>query len=284
MSIQLKDVSFIYMPGTPYEKEALKNINISIDDGEIVGIIGHTGSGKSTLVQHLNGLLKPTAGTVLVDGIEISGKKASTGDISKRVGLVFQYPEYQLFEETVFDDVAFGPRNLGLPESEVELLVKEAIELVGLDYEKIKDRSPFLLSGGQKRRVAIAGVISMKPNTLVLDEPTAGLDPAGRKEIMKLIQDYHQQQGKAVIWISHNMDEVAQLAPRQIVMFQGTIFMDGKTHAVFAREQELREIGLDIPAAASIVRRLKGLGKDVSGQAITVDEAYQEITQWLGRY
>jgi energy-coupling factor transport system ATP-binding protein len=280
MSIKINDVSFIYMPGTPFEKTALKNINLSIKDGEFVGVIGHTGSGKSTLAQHLNGLLKPSKGTIMIDDALLNGKTA-TQDLCKKVGLVFQYPEYQLFAETVFEDVAFGPRNLGVPENRVSGLVKEFIELVGLDYAGIKERSPFTLSGGQKRRVAIAGVLAMQPNTIVLDEPTAGLDPAGRKEIINLIREYHKRYQKTVIWISHNMDEIARLAGRLIVMSRGEVFMDGAPQEIFTYEKELISIGLDIPDAAALVRRLKARGKPLPGQAITVNEALGEIENWL---
>ncbi|MGI6712071.1 MAG: energy-coupling factor transporter ATPase [Bacillota bacterium] len=280
MSIKINDVSFIYMPGTPFEKTALKNINLSIKDGEFVGVIGHTGSGKSTLAQHFNGLLKPSKGTIMIDDALLNGKK-TTQDLCKKVGLVFQYPEYQLFAETVFEDVAFGPRNLGVPESIVSRLVKEFIELVGLDYASIKERSPFTLSGGQKRRVAIAGVLAMQPNTIVLDEPTAGLDPAGRKEIINLIWEYHKRYQKTVIWISHNMDEIARLASRLIVMSRGEVFMDGVPQEIFTYEKELISIGLGIPDAAALVRRLKARGKPLPGQAITVNEALGEIENWL---
>ncbi|MEL7568493.1 MAG: energy-coupling factor transporter ATPase [Dehalobacterium sp.] len=282
MSIEIKNLSFVYMPGTPYEKEALKNINLKFNNGEFIGLIGHTGSGKSTLAQHLNGLLKPTKGKIKVDHMDLWLKKNPAVDICRKIGLVFQYPEHQLFAETVYEDVAFGPRNLNFSEREIPDLVKHSLERVGIDYPEFKDRSPFALSGGQKRRVAIAGVLAMQPDVLILDEPTAGLDPAGRKEIIKLVSGFYQR-GKTVIWISHNMDEIARLVNRLIVMYRGTIFMDGTPQEVFAREKELKEIGLDIPAASSLVRRLKEMGKPVLGRAITVDEAYQEIVAWMER-
>jgi energy-coupling factor transport system ATP-binding protein len=281
MSIKINDLSFIYMPGTPYEKEALKNINLSIEYGSFIGLIGHTGSGKSTLAQHLNGLLRPTKGSVEIDGRDLWQKKHPSREACRKVGLVFQYPEHQLFAETVFEDVAFGPKNLNISEKRIPDIVKKSLEQVGLDFFEYKDRSPFQLSGGQKRRVAIAGVLAMQPEVLVLDEPTAGLDPAGRKDIIKLIQSFYQE-GKTVIWISHNMNEIARLANRLIVMYRGSVFMDGMPQEVFSREGELRKIGLDIPAAASLVRRLKEMGKPVQGKAITVDEAYQEIARWKG--
>jgi energy-coupling factor transport system ATP-binding protein len=279
MSIEIKNLSFIYMPGTPYEKKALKNININIKYGDFIGLIGHTGSGKSTLAQHLNGLLKPSQGSIKIDGADLWQKKHPSREACRKVGLVFQYPEHQLFAETVFEDVAFGPRNLKIPEKRIPDLVKLSLEQVGLDYEEFKDRSPFTLSGGQKRRVAIAGVLAMQPEVLVLDEPTAGLDPAGRKEIIKLIKEFYKS-GKTVVWISHNMDEIARMANRLIVMYRGTVFMDGSPQEVFSREEELKKVGLDIPAAASLVRKLKELGKPVPGRAITVDEAYREIARW----
>jgi len=282
MSIEIKNLSFIYMPDTPYEKEALKNINLNINNGEFIGLIGHTGSGKSTLAQHLNGLLKPTKGKIKVDNMDLWLKKNPTIDICRKVGLVFQYPEHQLFAETVYDDVAFGPLNLNFSEREIPDIVKRSLERVGIDYLEFKDRSPFALSGGQKRRVAIAGVLAMQPDILVLDEPTAGLDPAGRKEIIRLVNGFYQG-GKTVIWISHNMDEIARLVNRLIVMYRGTIFMDGTPQEVFSRERDLKEIGLDIPAASSLVRRLKEMGKPVLGRAITVDEAYHEIAEWMER-
>lgn len=282
MSIEIKNLSFIYMPGTPYEKEALKNIDLKFNYGEFIGLIGHTGSGKSTLAQHLNGLLKPTKGKIKIDNRDLWLKKHPAIDICRKVGLVFQYPEHQLFAETVYEDVAFGPRNLNFAEREIPDLVKLSLERVGIDYLEFKDRSPFTLSGGQKRRVAIAGVLAMQPDVLVLDEPTAGLDPAGRKAIIKLVKGFYQE-NKTVIWISHNMDEIAQLVNRLIVMYRGTVFMDGAPQEVFSKERDLKGIGLDIPAAASLVRRLKEMGKPVPGRAITVDEAYQEIAKWMER-
>lgn len=280
MSIEIRNLSFVYMPGTPYEKEALKNINLSIKGGEFIGLIGHTGSGKSTLAQHLNGLLKPSQGSIRIDDISLWGNKKTPAGICRKVGLVFQYPEHQLFAETVYEDVAFGPQNLHFPEREIPDLVQLSLARVGLDYLEVKDRSPFTLSGGQKRRVAIAGVLAMQPDVLVLDEPTAGLDPAGRKEIIKLIKGFYQG-GRTVVWISHNMDEIARLVNRLIVMDQGRVLMDGAPQKVFSHEEEIKKIGLDIPATASLVRKLKAMGKPVAGRAITVEEAYREIAGWM---
>ncbi|ATW27142.1 energy-coupling factor transporter ATPase [Candidatus Formimonas warabiya] len=282
MSIEIKDLSYIYLPGTPYEKTALKKINMHIGKGEFIGLIGHTGSGKSTLAQHLNGLLKPTQGSISIDGVSLWEKKKPPADLCRKVGLVFQYPEHQLFAETVYEDVAFGPRNLDIPEAELPSLVRQSLEWVGLSYEEFKDRSPFALSGGQKRRVAMAGVLAMQSDVLVLDEPTAGLDPAGRKEMISLVKQLYQKYDRTVVWISHNMDEIARLVNRLIVMYRGKIYLDGAPREVFAREQELKNIGLDIPAAAAVVRRLKERGKPVPGRAITIDEAFQEISQWMG--
>ncbi len=212
MSIQVNNITHVYSPGTPDEQKALDNVSFDIEDGQIAAIIGHTGSGKSTLVQHLNGLLKPSSGMITVDGTEITAPGTKMIDVRRRVGLVFQYPEYQLFEETVALDVAFGPKNLGLPQEEIDLRVRDALTLVGLDYEEIKDRSPFALSGGQKRRVAIAGAIAMKPKVLILDEPTAGLDPGAHKEITNMIRTVHESEGNIIIFVSHNMGDVAELA------------------------------------------------------------------------
>ncbi|MDD2496584.1 MAG: energy-coupling factor transporter ATPase [Desulfitobacteriaceae bacterium] len=282
MPIEIKNVSYIYMPNTPYEKLALKNINLSIEKGEFIGLIGHTGSGKSTLVQLFNGLLKPAKGTIFVDGKNLWEKKHVSPEVCRKVGLVFQYPEYQLFAETVFEDVAFGPRNLKLPESELPSLVKESLDIMGIDYAQFKDRSPFSLSGGQKRKAAIAGVIAMQPDILVLDEPTAGLDPAGRNDMIKLAQHLHRKKGRTIIWITHNMNEVAQLATRLVVMSEGQIITEGSPREIFAQEEKLKELGLEIPVAASLVRQLKKLGKPVQGTAITVPEALAEISRWLG--
>lgn len=281
MSIVLENIFHTYMPGTPYEKEALQEINLTINYGEFIGLIGHTGSGKSTLAQHLNGLLKPTKGVLKIDGQDIWQKKHPAREACGQVGLVFQYPEHQLFAETVFEDVAFGPRNLKRSEDKIHKIVKKSLEEVGLVYGEFKDRSPFQLSGGQKRRVAIAGVLAMEPQVLVLDEPTAGLDPAGRKEIIQLITRFYQQ-GKTVVWISHNMDEIARLANRLVVMFQGKIFLDDQPEKIFSQTHALKKIGLDIPAAAALVRKLQELGKPIAGRAITVDQAFQEIAEWLG--
>lgn len=283
MSIQVRNLSHIYSKGMPDEQLALDNINFDIYDGEIVGIIGHTGSGKSTLVQHLNGLLKPHSGTILIGDTDITKPGVLMRDIRKRVGLVFQYPEYQLFEETVAKDVAFGPKNLGLSEAEVEDRVKEAIELVGLDYEKIKDRSPFELSGGQKRRVAIAGVLAMKPQVLVLDEPTAGLDPGAHKEILKMIQEVHRAQNNIIIFVSHNMGDIADLSDKVMVMNDGKLMMVGTPEEVFGKKDRLAEIGLSVPPVTELMHELKDAGIPVRETILSLKDAEAEIYQYLQR-
>ena len=283
MSIQVRNLSHIYSKGMPDEQVALDNINFDIYDGEIVGIIGHTGSGKSTLLQHLNGLLKPHSGSIVVGNTDITKPGVLMKDIRKRVGLVFQYPEYQLFEETVAKDVAFGPKNLGLSDEEVEDRVKEAIALVGLDYEKIKDRSPFELSGGQKRRVAIAGVLAMKPQVLVLDEPTAGLDPGAHKEILDMIQEVHKAQNNIIIFVSHNMGDIADLSDKVMVMNDGKLLMVGTPNEVFGQKDRLAEIGLSVPPVTELMHDLKDAGIPVNANILSLKEAEAEIYQYLQR-
>lgn len=283
MIMQIKNLNYIYNPETPFEKKALDNINLNIDEGEFIGLIGHTGSGKSTLVQHLNGLMKPTSGNIIIDNIDITQKDANLKSIRQKVGLVFQYPEHQLFEETVYKDIAFGPKNLGLKEEEVHIRVKESMELVGLDYEALKDRSPFELSGGQKRRVAIAGVIAMKPKILVLDEPTAGLDPHGRDEILGEIQKLYEVEGITIILVSHSMEDVAKLASRILVMYRGKVAMDDKTREIFKRSDELENLGLGVPQITKFMREFKLKGNDVRDDVLTVDEAKDEIIKYLRR-
>lgn len=281
MSVQLIDVSHIYAPGTPFEYAALKDINFSIDKSEFIGIIGHTGSGKSTLIQHLNGLLLPTSGSVVADGVEISDNKGDKLALRRKVGLVFQYAEHQLFEETVYKDIAYGPKNLGLSEEEIEARVKDAMEVVGLDFETYKDRSPFELSGGQMRRVAIAGVLSMKPEILVLDEPTAGLDPYGKEDILQSIHQLHEKQKTTVVLVSHNMDEVARLADRVIVMSAGEIIMDAPPKEVFTQIEKLDEIGLGAPDIIYLMRALKKAGLDVDDTIFMTEQARDEILRAL---
>lgn len=266
MAIKVNNLIHIYSEGTPYRTLALDDVSFEISDGETVGIIGHTGSGKSTLIQHLNGLLKPKSGEILIDGLNITKKEIKMTEIRKRVGLVFQYPEYQLFEETVEKDVAFGPKNLGLEMDEVNERVKEAIELVGLEYETIKDKSPFELSGGQKRRVAIAGVIAMKPKLLILDEPTAGLDPKAHKEILMMIKNIKKEQGSTVVFISHNMTDIANFSDRIMVMDKGKLILEGTPKEVFSHGALIKEIGLELPPIMLVVEAInkKGFAIDPS--------------------
>ena len=288
MSIEVKDLTYIYDPGTPNEKRALSNVNLTIHKGEFVGIIGHTGSGKSTLIQHLNGLVKPTSGKVLYDGEDIfaeptakSKKEARTlkgakmKRIRQKIGLVFQYPEHQLFEMTVAKDIAFGPANMGLPQDEIDRRVNEAMQMVGLS-EKYKEKSPFELSGGQKRRVAIAGVLAMQPEYLILDEPTAGLDPKGRDEILSQIQRLQKEQGIAVILVSHSMEDVAKHVDRLIAMGKGEVRLDGTPEEVFAHGEELKAIGLGVPQVTELGSELEKLGYAIPHAMLNLDqmEAY----------
>ncbi len=283
MIIRLENLNYIYNPNTPFEKKALDDINLSIEEGDFVGLMGHTGSGKSTLVQHLNGLIKPTSGKIIIDGMDITSKEANLKEIRQKVGLVFQYPEHQLFEETIYKDIAFGPKNLGLEEEEIHKRVKKAMELVGLNFELLKDRSPFELSGGQKRRVAIAGVLAMKPKVLILDEPTAGLDPKGRDEILGRIQKLYEEEGITIILVSHSMEDIARLVNRIIVMHKGKVAMEGKTREVFEQAEKLQEIGLGIPQVTSFMREYKGKGHQVRDDVLTVEEAKEELINYLRR-
>ncbi|WP_312093187.1 energy-coupling factor transporter ATPase [Aminipila sp.] len=281
MSIQIKNLKHVYSEGMPFESIALDDISFEINDGEFVGIIGHTGSGKSTLVQHFNGLLKPKSGEIVVHGVNIAGQGVSMREIRKKIGLVFQYPEYQLFEETVKQDVVFGPLNLGLNQEEAERSAKEAIQLMGLDYEEIAERSPFDLSGGQKRRVAIAGVIAMKPEVLILDEPTAGLDPKAHRELLDVIRNIHKEQDNILILVSHNMQDIADLADKVLVMDKGRLAMAGTPREVFSRRDELRSIGLSVPPAAELLYQLKDRGFNINPEVLDMDEAVEELIKRL---
>ena len=281
MSIKLEHINYIYGEGTAYEKHALKDINLEIPDGQFVGIIGHTGSGKSTMIQHLNGLIKATSGVIYYNGENIYAEGYSMKELRSHVGLVFQYPEYQLFEEDVLSDVCFGPKNLGLSEEEVKMRSLEALHQVGLK-EKYYDKSPFDLSGGQKRRVAIAGILAMHPEVLILDEPTAGLDPKGRDDILDQIAKLHKERGITVILVSHSMEDVAKYVDRIIVMDHGCMKFDGEPKKVFEHYKELESIGLSAPQVTYVMQDLKEKGFDVDVHAITVEEAKQSILQVFG--
>ena len=283
MSIVIEHLNYVYMTGGPYETKALSDVNLTIHDGEFIGLIGHTGSGKSTLVQHLNGLIMPTSGRVLVDGMDLADKGTDRRAIRQRVGLVFQYPENQLFEETVEKDIAFGPKNLGLDDAEIDRRVRDAMRRVALDYDRLHERSVFELSGGQMRRVAIAGVLAMEPRTLVLDEPCAGLDPRGREEILGLIRDLHRDTGATIVMVSHSMDDVASLAERVIVMNHGKVAMDGAPRDVFSRGAQLRAIGLDVPQAVLLADKLRERGFDVPQGVYRVEEIKAVIEGIVGK-
>ncbi len=281
MAIQVKNLKHIYEKGMPNESVALEDISFEVDDGEFLGIIGHTGSGKSTLLQHLNGLLKPDEGTIIIGDVDITAEGVSMVEIRKRIGLVFQYPEYQLFEETVAKDVAFGPKNLGLTEDEIEDRVREAITMVGLDYDEIKDRSPFELSGGQKRRVAIAGVIAMGPEVLILDEPTAGLDPKAHKDILSMIEEVHNITGNITILVSHNMADIARLSDKILVIDSGHLVACGTPKEVFSQTEELEKVGLDLPPITKLTEELRRRGMKIDKTILSVDEAADQIADYL---
>lgn len=284
MSIQLKGVSYTYGAGTPYEKKALRNINLEIKEGEFVGIIGHTGSGKSTLVQHLNGLLLPTSGTVTVDGVDLTGKTAAARKARHSVGMVFQYPEHQLFEETIRADIAFGPTNMGLDAAKIDERVRVAMRFVGLPYDEFAERSPFRLSGGQQRRVAIAGVIAMHPRYLVLDEPSAGLDPIGRQAIFDRVKAWHEDRRFTVILVSHNMEDISRLASRVIVLNKGEIMLDGNPLDIFINHSaELAAAGVEAPPVSRLLARINECGCAVDERAIEPEEATANILAALGK-
>ncbi len=281
MSIKIENLTHIYMPKTPFEKKALDNINLVIEDGDFLALIGHTGSGKSTLIQHLNGLLEPSSGKILVDNVDITNKETKLTDIRKKIGLVFQYPEYQLFEETIENDIAFGPNNLGLAQEEVLSRVKKSMEMVGLDYEIYKDISPFDLSGGQKRRVAIAGVIAMEPKVLILDEPTAGLDPKGRDDILEQIKILHEKYKMTIILVSHSMEDVGKLAEKIVVMNKGKIALMGKPSEIFKEVEILESIGLAVPQVTYLMKALREKGFNVSDEVFTVEQGSKELLRVL---
>ena len=281
-TIQTEGLTYRYGIGTPFEKTAVDHVGLEIEAGSFVGIIGHTGSGKSTLIQHLNGLLRPTEGKVLLDGVDIWADKSKMRQMRFRVGLVFQYPEYQIFEETVAKDIAFGPRNMGLAEEEVQARVRETAAIVGLSEEILK-QSPFLLSGGQKRRVAIAGVMAMRPEVLILDEPTAGLDPRGREEILQEIQAYRNQTGATILLVSHSMEDVARHAKKILVMNAGKVFCHDTVANVFRRSQELQAIGLAVPQITRVCDALRARGVPLTDDIFTVEQAKQQLLEWYHR-
>lgn len=269
--IRTEHLTHVYSRGTPFEKVAISDVNVEIHAGELVAVIGHTGSGKSTFMQHLNGLLRPSSGAVYVDGEDIFATKEATRDVRFKVGLVFQYPEYQLFEETVYKDISFGPRNMKLGEGEIDERVREAARLTGVG-EELFERSPLELSGGQKRRVAIAGVMAMRPRVLILDEPMAGLDPAGCAGIMQNITDYRRETGSTVLLVTHDMDDAAKIADRLIVFHEGAVAMDGTPDEVFSRQRELVEMGLDVPQSAAIADALRARGVALPASIYTLDQ------------
>ena len=286
--IEVRELTHIYGAGMPFETVALDHVSFTIEKGEFTGLIGHTGSGKSTLIQHLNGLLSPTSGQIIVDGTDITQKGVRLWDIRRKVGLVFQYPEYQLFEETVEKDVMFGPLNLGLSAEEAAERARQAVELVGLPFETIRGRSPFALSGGQRRRAAIAGVIAMEPEVLILDEPTAGLDPKAHRDILQMIETIRKERGITILLVSHKMEDVARLADQVLVMDGGRLAMCGTPADVFGREQELSELGLAVPAAARFMRlladRAASLGKPCpKTDLLTPEKAEAAVLEWLGK-
>lgn len=280
--LETRDLTYVYGAGTPFERTALDHVNIGIERGEILGVIGHTGSGKSTLIQHFNGLLKPTSGQVLLDGKPIWNEKGKCARETRfRVGLVFQYPEYQLFEETIAKDIAFGPRNMGLPEEETAARVQHAMAVVGLAPE-LAEKSPFALSGGQKRRVAIAGVLAMRPDVLVLDEPTAGLDPCGRDEILGYVREYHRQTGATVLLVMHSMEDVARVADRMLVMNHAKVMLTGTPREVFAHAAEITAAGLDVPEITKVFMELRRRGVPVDPSVYTVPQALDAIRALKG--
>ncbi|WP_346870689.1 energy-coupling factor transporter ATPase [Clostridium sp. UBA5119] len=283
MSIKIENLTHIYMAKTPFEKVALSNVNVNINDGEFVALIGHTGSGKSTLIQHMNGLLKPNQGKIFVDGVDITASGVKLTDIRKKVGLVFQYAEYQLFEETIEKDIMFGPKNLGLNDEEALARTKRAMDMVGLDYETYRNKSPFDLSGGQKRRVAIAGVVAMEPRVLILDEPTAGLDPKGRDEILGELYKLHKSYNMTIILVSHSMEDVAKVADRILVMDEGKCVLDGTPQEIFKEVDILENVGLAVPQVTYLMRELRRVGFELPNDIFTLEQAKKELLKILAK-
>lgn len=283
MSIELKNISYTYMPKTPFEHLALDDISITVPEGKITAIAGHTGSGKSTLIQHFNGLLKPNKGTILVDGVDIGKKNTEAKAARRKVGIVFQYPEYQLFEETISKDISFGPVNIGCSEAETLERVKQAMAFVSLDYDKYAHRSPFQLSGGQKRRAAIAGILALQPKYLVLDEPTAGLDPKGREALMEKFRRLHRERDTTIVLISHNMDNIASYADNVIILNKGKVTMEAPPEEVFTQKELITQAGLELPEVKTIMNELAQNGLEIQNNAYTMDKAVEEIIEALRR-
>ena len=281
MSVQVKNIFHTYNKGNPDAKIALRDVSFSINEGEILGVIGHTGSGKSTMLQHLNGLLKPESGQIIIGDIDITDEKVKMTEIRKRVGLVFQYPEYQLFEETVAKDVAFGPKNLGMPDEEIDITVRKSLEMVGLSYDEIADRSPFELSGGQKRRVAIAGVIAMKPEVLILDEPTSGLDPYAHQEVLNMIRKIHKESTGIIIFVSHNMRDVANMSDKVLVMDRGSVVAFDTPDEIFKKRDMLRNIGLSTTPSAVLFDKLDERGIHIESDAVRIDDVEEALFGYL---
>ena len=281
MSITVENLTYTYSKGLPNETRALEDISFQLEPGEFAAVIGHTGSGKSTLMQQLNGLLRPDSGKITVGEVCITDPSTKMTEVRRKVGLVFQYPEYQLFEETVAKDVAFGPKQVGMTGEELDRVVEESIRLTGLDYEEVKERSPFELSGGQKRRVAIAGVLAMKPEILILDEPTAGLDPSAHRDVLKLIRRIHRQERMTILLVSHNMGDIAELADRVLVMNRGKLVMNGTPAEVFSRGEPLWEMGLGLPPAAEFMERLKDQMPGIDAAQLSIEDAAKEICRYL---
>lgn len=280
--IKTENLTYTYSQGTPFEKTAVDNVQLEIEGGELIGIIGHTGSGKSTLIQHFNGLIRPTSGKIYIDGQDIWDKSVKIRDIRFKVGLVFQYPEYQIFEETVYKDISFGPKNMGLTEEETDKRVRETAKLLEIP-EDMLERSPFELSGGQKRRVAIAGVMAMEPKVLILDEPTAGLDPKGRDKVLELIARYQREKNTTVLLVSHSMEDVARFASKILVMNKGKLFCYDDTAAVFRRSAEIAEMGLAVPQITRVFDRLRAMGYDLPRDIYTVEQAKAAVLQYMGK-
>ena len=280
MSIKVENLKYVYSPKGPFERLALNDVSFTVEDGEFIGLIGHTGSGKSTLVQHLNGLVKPTSGKIYIDDTDITAKGVDMRKIRSKVGIVFQYPEYQLFEETVYRDIAFGPANMGKTEEEIKKIIYEVISLVGLK-ESVLEKSPFELSGGQKRRVAIAGVLAMEPEILVLDEPTAGLDPRARNKILSLISDLHRKKKITVILVSHSMEDIARIAHKVMVMSDGSLVMYDTVDKVFSRGDELKKIGLNVPQISLVAEQLRSNGVELGDGIFTVEAAKNAIIKYI---